>query len=153
MAAIIDEALRVLSNLQQTIDEVSRDLKGDERDAFSARIAAAQNRFEGFVESGSYNECDLSEAANDLIESVIANPGWVGAGEKVSSSEERAALLAQLEKDGRPTRAAHVTHPEKSTVEQYTFQANQIIDKCQIVRRAIDSEPRADTQPSPPAPR
>jgi hypothetical protein len=149
MATIINDALSVLDDLERKIGELSRNLRAEEQDAFSNHVAQAQGQLESLVKSGSFTEYDLAEAANELIDGINAYPAVaeaISSGEQISSSEERATQLAQLEKSERFTRAARPTHPEKSKVEQYAFLANQIINKCQIVRKAMDSERRADAK-------
>lgn len=150
MATIINDALGVLNDLELKIGEISLTLKDDEREAFSNRIAQAQSQLERLIKSGFFTEYDLSEVANELIDGITADDATtavIADGKQFSSAEERAAQLAQLEKRERHfTRAASPTHPEKSKVEQYTFLANQIINKCQIVKKAMDSERRNDAE-------
>jgi hypothetical protein len=148
MSTIIEEALRLLNDLETRIDRVSGTLPGEAREALSNRLGRAQSKVEALVASGSFSEFDLAEVANELIDGLAdsgTNVEVTNAGEKITSREERAALLAQLEKsDGLPTRAARPTQPERGKVEQYDFFANQIINQCQIVKKVVDSQPRAE---------
>jgi hypothetical protein len=151
MATIINEAVNLLGELELQLDQLNQTLNDSERTAFSNRIEQAQHEFESLIRSGSFAEYELSEIANDLIESVAVSVSTAEVSKQISSKEDRATQLTRLEKKDL-MRAARPTHPEKSQVEQYEFLANQIVNKCQIVRKALAADRQREEPIAPQLP-
>ena len=147
MESIVNQALSVLNDLELNISDVNRSLPEAERSAFLDRVAQVEAKLKALVEGASFTELELEEVANGLIEGINQHRAVteaISADEEISSSQERAARLTQLEESGmrlsteqaRP--AMGKGEPDRKR-EQHTFLANQMITKLDVIRHAMRS--------------
>lgn len=143
MSSIINDALIMLNDLELNLGDVSAKLSSEERKGLAVQIDRVVTELSQVKSTEGFSELDFSELANELIDAVNSYQlvrETLSADDEISSSQERAAQLAVLEKNEQslPDRAARPAESDKRATEQFEFLANQIINRCQIIRKKLD---------------
>lgn len=143
MSSIINEALTMLNDLELNLNDLSGKLSPEQRQSLAGGIDQVVRELGQLKSTDGLTELDFAELANDLI-NVINSDDTVrqalSADDEISSAQERAAQLAVLEKNVQTSfsRAARPAESDKKGTEQFEFLANQIINRCQIIRKKLD---------------
>ena len=143
MSSIINDALIMLSDLELNLGDVSSKLSPDERHDLATKIDQVTSKLGELNSADGLTELEFAELANELIDVVNSSDvvrDALSADEEISSAQERAAQLAVLEKNEQSalSRAAKPAETDQRAKEQFEFLANQIISRCQIIRKKLD---------------
>jgi hypothetical protein len=143
MSSIINEALTMLNDLELNIGDVSGKLSQEQRQSLAGGIDQVVQELGQLNSTDGLTELDFSELANQLINVINSYDSVrqaLSADDEISSAQERAAQLAVLEKNVQTSfsRAAQPAESDKKGTAQFEFLANQIINRCQIIRKKLD---------------
>lgn len=143
MSSIINEALTMLNDLELNISDVSGKLSQEQRLSLAGGIDQVVQELGQLNSTDGLTELDFSELANQLIDVINSYEPVreaLSADDEISSAQERAAQLAVLEKNEQTSlsRAAQPVESDKKGTAQFEFLANQIISRCQIIRKKLD---------------
>jgi hypothetical protein len=145
MTSIINDALVILSDLELNLNVITSKLNDDERHGLAEQISQVVGKLGELSENHGLTEQQFAELANDLIEVVNASDSvreTLSADEEISSAQERAAQLAVFEKNEQAGGSAGKPQTDRRETEQFEFLANQIINRCQIIRQKLEPPPK-----------
>jgi hypothetical protein len=144
MSSIVNDALVILSDLELNLSVLTGKLDADERHRLAQSIDGVVRKLGELSSTDSLSELEFAELANQLIEVVNSSASVreiLSADEQIASPQERAAQLAVFEKNEKVSQiSGKPTESDKRETEQFEFLANQIINRCQIIRKKLDQE-------------
>ncbi|HLA13256.1 MAG TPA: hypothetical protein VJ023_21930 [Pyrinomonadaceae bacterium] len=142
MSSIINDALVMLSDLELNLNDLAKKLSPDEGRRLAANIDQVARKLGELNSADALTELEFAEMANELINAVNSSElvrETLSADEEISSMQERAAQLAVLEKKQQnSTSTTKSIESDKREKEQFEFLSNQIINRCQIIRKKLD---------------
>lgn len=143
MSSIVNDALVMLNDLELNLRDVSGKLSPDEKHRLAEEIGQVVQKLGVLNSTDGLTELEFAELANELIDVVNSCESvreTLSADDEISSVQERAAQLAVLEKKEQSSfsRAARPAKSDQPAKEQFEFLANQIINRCQIIRKKLD---------------